>query len=164
MTPGGAKVSPGVIQQSSKGFVMIKKLTLALALVSSSAIAANDIVMHRDPGCGCCEKWAQQVRAAFGRQVRIVDDRQRAALQRRIGLPASLASCHTALIDGMVFEGHVPVADMKRLLATRPTGVKGLAVAGMPLGSPGMEVPGHASERYEVIAFGPSRTSVFARR
>lgn len=143
---------------------MLRILTLALALVSSSAMAAADIVMHRDPGCGCCEKWAQQVRAAFGRDVRIVDDRQRAALQRKVGLPANLASCHTALIDGMAFEGHVPIADMKRLLAAKPKGVKGLAVAGMPLGSPGMEAPGYPSERYNVIAFGASRPFVFARR
>ncbi len=143
---------------------MLRILTLALALVSTSAMAAADIVMHRDPGCGCCEKWAQQVRAAFGRDVRIVDDRQRAALQRKVGLPANLASCHTALIDGMAFEGHVPVADMKRLLAAKPKGVKGLAVAGMPLGSPGMEAPGYLSDHYNVIAFGPSRTYVFARR
>ncbi len=143
---------------------MLKKLTLALALVSSSAMAASDIVMHRDPGCGCCEKWAQQVRAAFGREVRIVDDRQRGAVQRKVGLPANLASCHTALIDGLAFEGHVPVADMKRLLAVKPKGVKGLAVAGMPLGSSGMEAPGYPSDHYNVIAFGPSRTYVFARR
>lgn len=141
---------------------MIRNLTLAVALLSSTAALASDIVMHRDPGCGCCEKWAQQVRAAFGRNVRIVDDRQRVALQRKVGLPADLASCHTALVDGMAFEGHVPVADMKRLLATKPKGVKGLAVAGMPLGSPGMEAPGYPKDRYNVIAFGSSRAYVFA--
>ena len=140
---------------------MIRKLTLAIALLSSTAALANDIVMHRDPGCGCCEKWAQQVRAAFGRKVQIVDDRQRAALQRRIGLPSNLASCHTALIDGMAFEGHVPIADMKRVLATKPKGVKGLAVAGMPLGSPGMEAPGRPRDRYHVFAFGTARPTIF---
>lgn len=142
---------------------MIRKFALALALVSSSAMAASDIVMHRDPGCGCCEKWAEQVRAAFGRKVQIVDDRQRAALQRKIGLPANLASCHTALIDGLAFEGHVAVADMKRLLAEKPAGVKGLAVAGMPIGSPGMEAPGYPKDRYIVIAFGGGKTSIFAK-
>jgi hypothetical protein len=142
---------------------MIKKLVLAITLFSSTAALASDIVMHRDPGCGCCEKWAQQVRAAFGRKVQIVDDRQRAALQRRIGLPSNLASCHTALIDGMAFEGHVPIADMKRLLAAKPKGVKGLAVAGMPLGSPGMEAPGYPKDRYDVMAFGTAKPFVFAR-
>jgi len=142
---------------------MIKKFALGLALISSSALAAGDIVMHRDPGCGCCEKWAQHVRAAFGRKVQIVDDSKRSALQRKVGLPNNLGSCHTALIDGMAFEGHVPVADMKRLLAEKPAGVKGLAVAGMPLGSPGMEAPGYPKHRYNVIAFGTIQSRIFAR-
>lgn len=142
---------------------MIRKFALGLALISSSALAAGDIVMHRDPGCGCCEKWAQQVRAAFGRKVQIVDDSKRSALQRKVGLPNNLASCHTALIDGMAFEGHVPVADMKRLHAEKPAGVKGLAVAGMPLGSPGMEAPGYPKDRYNVMAFGNGKASIFAK-
>lgn len=140
---------------------MVKKFAIVLALMSSSVLAANDIVMHRDPGCGCCEKWAAQVRSAFGRKVQVVDDRQRSSLQRKIGLPAELVSCHTALVDGMAFEGHVPVADMKRVLASKPKGVKGLAVAGMPLGSPGMEVPGRPRDRFNVIAFGTAKPMVF---
>lgn len=141
----------------------MKKFALALALVSTPALAATEAVMHRDPGCGCCEKWAAQVRKAFGRSVKVIDDANRPALQRRVGLPAGLASCHTALIDGMAFEGHVPVADMKRVLAAKPKGVRGLAVAGMPLGSPGMEAPGYPADRYNVIAFGSGKTSVFAK-
>jgi hypothetical protein len=141
----------------------MKKFALALALVATPALAATDAIMHRDPGCGCCEKWAAQVRKAFGRNVRVVDDSNRAALQARVGLPARLASCHTALIDGMAFEGHVPVADMQRVLKAKPKGIRGLAVAGMPLGSPGMEAPGMAPQRYEVVAFGPQQTFVFAR-
>jgi hypothetical protein len=135
---------------------------LALAL-PSMAVAASDIIVHRDPGCGCCEKWAAQVRKQFGRQVRMIDDQQRAAFQRARGVPQHLASCHTAIIDGLVFEGHVPVSDMKRLLSARPKGVKGLAVAGMPLGSPGMEVPGQAAQPFNVIAFGTGGERVFAR-
>src|SRR3546814_16229449 len=84
----------------------------------------------------------------------MVDDQNRSALQRARGVPASLSSCHTALIDGMVFEGHVPMADMKRVLAQRPKGVSGLAVAGLPIGSPGMEVPGRRGDPYVVPAFG----------
>lgn len=141
----------------------MRKLILALALISTPALAATDIIMHRDPGCGCCEKWSAQVKRAFGRNVRIVDDANRAAFQRRVGLPANLASCHTAIVDGMAFEGHVPVADMRRVLASRPRGVRGLAVAGMPIGSPGMEVPGRVSDRYSVIAFGAGRPVVFAQ-
>lgn len=142
---------------------MVKKLAIAIALLSSTATLASDIVMYRDPGCGCCEQWARQVRAAFGRKVQIVDDSRRTALQRQVGLPPSLASCHTALIDGLAFEGHVPVADMRRVLAARPKGIKGLAVSGMPMGSPGMEVPGRPSERFNVVAFGSGQPTVYAR-
>ena len=141
----------------------MRKFFLAIALVATPALAASDAVMHRDPGCGCCEKWAAQVRKAFGRSVKVIDDANRPALQRRVGLPVHLASCHTALIDGMAFEGHVPVADMKRVLAAKPKGVRGLAVAGMPLGSPGMEAPGYPADHYNVIAFGSGKTSVFAK-
>jgi len=141
----------------------MKKFALALALVATPALAASEAVMHRDPGCGCCEKWAAQVRKAFGRSVKVIDDANRPALQRRVGLPAHLASCHTALIDGMAFEGHVPVADMKRVLAAKPKGVRGLAVAGMPPGSPGMEATGYSADRYNVIAFGSGKSSIFAR-
>ena len=88
----------------------MKKLILALMFFATPALAASDFVMHRDPGCGCCEKWAAQVRAAFGRNVRIIDDANRAAFDVRLGVPASLSGCHTAIIDGMTFEGHVPFA------------------------------------------------------
>ena len=142
----------------------MKSIALALGLVSTSALAAGDIVMHRDPGCGCCEKWATQVREKFGRAVKIVDDVNRAAIHKRLGMPASLASCHTAIIDGIAFEGHVPIADMKRVLAAKPKGVRGLAVAGMPLGSPGMEAPGYPADHYNVIAFGSGNARIFAKQ
>ncbi len=133
-----------------------------LMTIPAVASAAADIAMHRDPGCGCCEKWAAQVRQQFGRKVQIIDDDRREVLQRKIGLPADLASCHTAIIDGMAFEGHVPIADMKRALAQHPKGVRGLAVAGMPMGSPGMEVPGMRTQPYDVIAVGAAGRRVFA--
>lgn len=132
-------------------------------ILSAAALAAAPIVMHRDPGCGCCMKWAAQVRQALGREVRVVDDSNRAGLQRKFGLHPALSGCHTALIDGMAFEGHVPIADIKRALKGRPRGVRGLAVAGMPLGSPGMEVPGRPADRYNVIAFGNGSPVIFAR-
>jgi len=129
----------------------------------ATAMAAADIAMHRDPGCGCCEKWAVQVRQQFGRKVRIIDDADRGALQRRVGVPADQVSCHTAIVDGMAFEGHVPIADMKRVLAQRPKGVSGLAVGGMPLGSPGMEVAGMKAQPFSVIAFGLGGRRVYTR-
>ncbi|WP_253344489.1 DUF411 domain-containing protein [Sphingobium sp. OAS761] len=131
--------------------------------LATGANAVGPIIVHRDPGCGCCEKWAAQVRAQFGKRVTIIDDHQRTAFQRMNGVPAALASCHTTTIDGMTFEGHVPIADMKRVLTQKPRGVRGLAVVGMPMGSPGMEVPGQRVEAYNVIAFGPGGQTVFAR-
>ena len=138
-------------------------LAAVAMMLPAAALAANNIAMHRDPGCGCCEKWAAQVRQQFGRNVRIIDDAHRDVLQRKMGVPADLSSCHTAIIDGMAFEGHVPIADMKRALAQHPKGVRGLAVAGMPLGSPGMEMPRMKAQAYEVVAFGVGGRRVFAR-
>lgn len=141
----------------------IRTIVAAFAMaLPAAAIAATPIAVHRDPGCGCCEKWAAQVRAQFGRQVQIIDDAARATFSRRAGVPADLASCHTAIIDGMTFEGHVPIADIKRMLAQHPKGVTGLAVAGMPMGSPGMEMAGMKAQAYDVIAFGPGVRRVFA--
>src|SRR3546814_12193117 len=94
----------------------------------------------------------------------MIDDRGRPAFQRVHGVPARLSSCHTAIVDGMVFEGHVPIADMKRVLALRPRGVSGLAVIGMPVGSPGMEVPGQSAQPFNVLAFGAERETIFSDR
>jgi len=142
----------------------VRSALAALALaIPATALMAGEIVMHRDPGCGCCAKWAAQVRKQFGREVKIIDDAQRPAFQKRVGVPSDLASCHTAIVDGMAFEGHVPTSDMKRVLEQRPKGVRGLAVAGMPLGSPGMEVAGMKTQSYSVMAFGAGGRRVFSR-
>lgn len=145
----------------------MRRSTIIIAAILSAmpvvASAAAEMTMRRDPGCGCCEKWAAQVRRQFGRKVRIIDDANRAVFQRQVGVPVALSSCHTAMIDGMAFEGHVPVADMKRVLAQHPKGVTGLAVAGMPMGSPGMEVAGLTAQHYDVVAFGSAGQKVFAR-
>lgn len=138
-------------------------LAISLASIATVASAASEIIMHRDPGCGCCKQWAAQVKAAFGRNVRVIDDANRAAYKSAAGVPAGLSSCHTAIIDGYSFEGHVPIADMKRLLATHPKGVRGLAVNGMPMGSAGMEMAGMAGDHYNVIAFGTGKPTIYAR-
>jgi hypothetical protein len=154
------------VQKRRQEEIMIRARFLAAALalaIPAAAMAVSPILVHRDPGCGCCEKWAGQVKAQFRRAVQLTDAGDRATLQRKMGVPRDLVSCHTAIVDGLVFEGHVPIADMKRLLAQRPKGVSGLAVAGMPMGSPGMEMPGMQGDRYEVVAFGPAGRRVFAR-
>ena len=119
------------------------------------------ITMWKDPNCGCCNGWAQHAERQFGR-VRIVPTADMQAFKRNRGVPEDLWSCHTSEIDGYVIEGHVPLADIQRLIASRNRQIVGLAVPGMPLGSPGMEAGGR-TERYRVIAFGRgNRRSVFA--
>ena len=142
---------------------MLKTLILLGGLVAAPALAAADLVMHRDPGCPCCTKWAAQVERALGRDVRIIDNPDRPALMKRLHVPEDLASCHTAIVDGLAVEGHVPTSDIKRALARRPKGVVGIAVGGMPLGSPGMEAPGR-EQAYAVYAFNAAgKRAVFAR-
>lgn len=126
-----------------------------------SRAASSTMVISKDPNCGCCSGWTEHVRAAgFDTRVRELNDL--APVKARLGIPQALASCHTAEIDGYVIEGHVPAQAIKRLLSERPPAI-GLAVPGMPIGSPGMEVPGAADETYEVVLFGPSGQKVFAR-
>lgn len=144
------------------------KIRLALAgaimlVAPANAFAAGNIIVHRDPGCGCCGIWAKQISQQLGRKATISDNPKRGALVQRLGVPDSLGSCHTAIIDGVVVEGHVPAADIKRFIAERPKGMKGIAVGGMPLGSPGMEVPGRKPHPYSVMAFGPGRQALFAK-
>lgn len=136
-------------------------LLAALVAACTSAAQAATYVMFRDPGCGCCKEWAAHAHEGLAHDVEVRDDEPMGAVKARFGVPADLASCHTAIIEGYVIEGHVPVREIKRLLAERPAGVKGLAVAGMPMGSPGMEAGGRV-QPYQVIAFGEAGQRVFA--
>jgi hypothetical protein len=119
------------------------------------------VVVTKDPNCGCCGGWVDHMRAA-GFPVVVVATPQVNRLKSRLGVPDDLASCHTAEVGGYVVEGHVPADAVKRLLAEKPM-AKGLAVPGMPVGSPGMEVPGADADSYEVVLFGPSGRSTYAR-
>lgn len=119
------------------------------------------VTVTKDPSCGCCGDWIAHVRAA-GFPVRVVESDDVFSLKHRLGVTDDLASCHTAEVDGYVVEGHVPAGAVKRLLAERPAGI-GLAVPGMPAGSPGMEYPGAAPQPYDVILFGPAGQRFFGR-
>ena len=119
------------------------------------------VEVYKSPTCGCCSKWVDHLRDA-GFEVRTTEMRDLADLKASHGIPRHLESCHTALVAGYVLEGHVPATDIQRLLLERPA-VRGLAVPGMPIGSPGMELPGRKAEPYEVVAFDDAgRTEVFA--
>jgi hypothetical protein len=123
------------------------------------ADALPEVIVHRDPSCGCCGAWAEHLRRA-GFPVKIVETGNLNAIKQRLGVPADLISCHTAEVAGYLVEGHVPAGAIRRLLAEKPQAA-GLAVPGMPMGSPGME--GGAPETYEVLTFGPQGRQVFAR-
>lgn len=132
-----------------------------LVCTGSYGVEPSKIVVHKDPTCGCCTGWVEHVRAAgFPVEVSGVSDINRVKV--RLGIPSNLYACHTAEVDGYVIEGHVPASAVKRLLVERPK-VKGLAVRGMPLGSPGMEVEGAEPETYDVVAFRSEGQSPFAR-
>ena len=139
-------------------------LGLSAASLSPSRLlsaAAPVMVINKDPNCGCCSGWAEHVRGA-GFQTRINEIADLGPIKTKFAIPAALASCHTAEIDGYVIEGHVPAPAIRRLLAERPTAI-GLAVPGMPVGSPGMEVPGSPDETYDVLLFTRLGQKVYAR-
>ena len=128
-------------------------MAAAVAAVPDSAPAAGRrLQVWRDPNCGCCGAWVEHMRAAGFR----VEDNlvpSAAPARRMLGIPADLLSCHAASVGGFALEGHVPAPAVLRLLAERPAGVRGLAVPAMPIGSPGMEVPGRPDDAYDVVAF-----------
>lgn len=146
-----------------------RRLLSTTVLLLASAVApgcvqgaqAIELQVRRDAGCGCCEVWTQQMAATGRFRTTLVNDADMGALKRRLGVPDDLASCHTAETEGFVIEGHVPAREIIRLLNERPAGVRGLAVAGMPAGSPGMEMPDGRRDAFDVVAFGDER-SVFA--
>jgi hypothetical protein len=139
---------------------LLALLTLAFAGAPSPAQGEpRELTMYKSPTCGCCNAWAEHMRS-HGFAVEAHDVADVAPVKAENAIPPRLASCHTAFVGGYVIEGHVPASDVQRLLAERPA-VAGLAVPGMPVGSPGMEGPN--PERYDVLSFDASgRTAVFS--
>lgn len=129
--------------------------------ISALAAGLPRARVHLDPLCGCCGAWVEHLVAA-GFPVDVIETSELNRVRARLGVPGHLASCHTAEIDGYLVEGHVPADAIKRLLTERPE-AGGLSVPGMPIGSPGMEVPGMADDTYDVVLFGPTGESRFAQ-
>jgi hypothetical protein len=134
-----------------------------MAGVARPALAQGlpKVQVSKDPSCGCCEAWVEHLRGA-GFAVDVSETAQMSRVKARLGVPQALASCHTAEVGGYAIEGHVPAVEIKRLLAERPAG-RGLAVPGMPVGSPGMELKGLEPDTYEVVLFGANGQRTFAR-
>lgn len=136
-------------------------LAMALALTALPA-AAQDIHVHLSPTCGCCKAWVRHLEQA-GFTPRVVESQDMAASKRALGVPDTVQSCHTAIVQGYFVEGHVPASDIRRLLKERPAAL-GLAVPDMPVGSPGMEMPNVAPERFETLLVGvDGETSIYGR-
>ncbi len=114
--------------------------------------SSETLKVWKTPTCGCCAEWVEHMAdAGFRVRTHDVSERELMEIKRDRGVPAHLASCHTATVDGYSLEGHVPAEDVQRLLSERPD-VRGIAVPGMPLGSPGMDFGGR-QDPYQVIAF-----------
>ncbi len=132
----------------------------AFASLSTKDAGALEVTVYKSPTCGCCSKWIAHMEAN-GFEVNAHDLADLTQVKLEHGVSRELISCHTALVDGYVIEGHVPAADIRRLLQERPD-VVGLAVPGMVIGSPGMEGP--SSEPYNVLTFDrDGNTTVFAK-
>lgn len=148
---------------SRRAFVALSTIGLAGAIIYPARARGTGtprIHVYKSPWCGCCAGWVDHMRrAGFDVRISEVDDVDPVKDRHRV--PPELRSCHTALTDGYVIEGHVPAGDVLRLLAERPEAV-GLAVPGMPAGSPGMEQDG-LREPYQVVLFSDAGRDVFAR-
>jgi hypothetical protein len=130
----------------------IVAVTLSGCSQSSAEAALPTVKVYKSASCGCCKVWVERLRDA-GFQVEANDVDNLNSVKQRVGLPYGMGSCHTAEVGGYFVEGHVPVDDIKRLLREKPQ-AKGLAVPGMPAGSPGMEVPSGQVQPYDVMLVG----------
>lgn len=133
----------------------------ASAIGIEPSAALPGVRVHRDPSCGCCGAWVDHLRAS-GFTADVIETADINRVKSELGVPQSLASCHTAEVEQYVIEGHVPAPAIRRLLSERPL-ARGLAVPGMPVGSPGMEIAGSAPATYEVMLFGGFGQRSFAR-
>jgi len=152
-------IRPDTVPLNRRTMLLAAGATLLLGPAALSAAPARRnltaaerrLTMHRSAGCGCCVKWAEAAQKA-GFTVVTVNEDDLIGFKRKVGVPDSLMSCHTTVAGPYVVEGHVPFDAIRELLVERPK-VKGIGVAGMPIGSPGMEVPGHAPEPIKIYAF-----------
>lgn len=119
-------------------------------LAQAPSVKAMEATVYRDPTCGCCEAWMEHLRSN-GFQVSEVQQPDMDTVKQEYNVPNDLRSCHTAIINGIVIEGHVPADDIKRFLSVESDAI-GLAVPGMPVGSPGMEA-GETQEPFTVFSF-----------
>ena len=143
---------------------MVAPVLVVLAAWRGDPVPSSAPVLHvvKSPTCGCCQAWIDYMKGQ-GFTVTVEHREEFTQLKRQNGVTAELQSCHTGFVEGLVVEGHVPADLVKKLLRDKPDGVKGVALPGMPRGSPGMEAPVH--DRYTVYTFDASgRKTAYAQR
>lgn len=130
-------------------------------MTPATQVSAADVIVYKSPWCGCCSKWVTHMRQN-GFTVAVHEREDMDPIKRKFKVPENLESCHTAIVGGYTIEGHVPAADIRRLLSERPK-ARGLTVPGMPTGSPGMEMD-NQHDPYDVVLFDDSgKGEVYAR-
>jgi len=149
---------------------LLRRCLAMLAIASIALLAAGmpriaaangpEMQVFKTPWCGCCAEWVDHMRSA-GFSVQVTDLEDMTPAKAHFGVADDLQACHTAVVDGYVVEGHVPAPDVLRLLSERPRAT-GVAVPGMPAGSPGME-QGNRKDRYDVILFSSDSRSIYSR-
>lgn len=144
------------------GILSATVVTLLSLTIPASGAEAADVLVYKTPTCGCCKKWVDQLRDS-GVEVDVVNVPDTRPIQSRVGVPRQLGSCHTAVAGDYWIEGHVPIDLVKKLLAEKPENIRGLAVRGMPPGSPGMESPNPVP--YDVLAYSTEgKVTIHAKR
>lgn len=147
----------------SKSILTVAAAAIVAALAAPglvpSAAAEPQVTVHKTPWCGCCGAWVEHLRDN-GFDVTVHEHEDLDPIRVRLEVPLALGSCHTGEVEGYAIEGHVPAADVHRLLQERPQDIQGLSVPGMPAGSPGMEM-GDRRDPYDVVAFGEDGHRVF---
>ncbi len=142
---------------------VLQTIPLALAGLALGKVTAQTKVMmavYKDPTCGCCHKWIEYMEAnGFSA---VVTNGEMGPVKTRFKIPANLESCHTTLIQGFIFEGHIPVEDVRRMLKEKPKGIVGLTIPGMPQSAPGMDA--RPFQPYDVLSFDSAgKTTIYAK-
>lgn len=158
-------VAPDASMPMTPAVPTLASTTPEPAAVLASSIGSELITVYKSPSCGCCGDWIEHLEEN-GFEVAVVDESAMGVVKQRLGVPGAMHSCHTAVIDGEIVEGHVPADVLRDYLANEAvrSASLGLAVPGMPVGSPGMEMEGLPADAYDVIAFGADSDRVFASR
>ena len=130
---------------------------------AAQSTAKPQMTVYKSATCGCCKNWVEHMKAN-GFDVKAIDVEDIDKVKRDNGVPASAESCHTGIVNGYIVEGHVPADAVTKMLKEKPA-IAGIAVPGMPMGSPGMEVPSGQKEPYSILAFDKAgKTSVYQKR